>query len=82
MPGISLTVLGSGDAFSSGGRFNSGYVLDVDGVEAARLHRSVWGGSRAEGTFPPDWPLERALFVAAVALLAWREADGAGATIG
>ena len=53
------------------------YALDVDGAEVARLKRSAWGGSRAEGTFPPDWPLDRALFVAAVALLAWREAEGA-----
>lgn len=28
---VSVTVLGSGDAFASGGRFNSGYIVDANG---------------------------------------------------
>ena len=52
------------------------FVLDADGTEIASLKRSGWTG-RVQAHFPSDWPLERALFVAAVALGTWESQDAA-----
>jgi hypothetical protein len=50
-----------------------------DGEEIARMVRSGWTGRQIAGTFPPGWPLERALFVAVIAILQWITQDAAAA---
>lgn len=60
--------------------WNQTFVLDTDGEEVATLKRSSWTG-RVQAHFPTDWPLERAMFVAATALAAWTEQDAATAVV-
>ncbi len=47
--------------------------------EVARMVRTGWTKRHIAGTFPAAWPLERALFVGVVALLAWITQDAAAA---
>ena len=48
------------------------YVLETgEGHEVARLARAGWTARQVAATFPSNWPLERALFVATLVILTW-----------
>lgn len=75
----SLEWAGGAGHLRADGSWGSVYVLEHEGQRLARMKQSAWGTGRAEGAFPDEWPVERALFVAAVAMLAWRAQAGAAA---
>lgn len=47
------------------------YVVEHEKAEIARLVRTGWTARQLAATFPADWPLERALFVATLVILTW-----------